>query len=473
MFGKTVAVASAAIIAFSASTDSASAAVSPLVLEVSRCPAVMLRQQKDPRIKLKEESAGKEQVVQMLLSAQGSAYTISLGWFTAARKGAEIVCTDEMGQTLPLPGENATRLDKACWHEIRGFDLISDGKPRAALKEFEEAVRQPAGNARLYNNLGACLAMLGQYDAARKQLDLACKMKPDLSIALANQAWLALDGGNCEEALAQSRKALQLDADLLAARQAAVQAQLKLKLYDGAFAVSEDTLKRWPGDWRAVLLSGDALAAKGDFRAARNRYQKVLLLLPNDADVLLKLASASAQLGDLDDALKRSRQAAVLAPESADGHLALGRYLEMNREERAAQVQLERTLELDPPLAVKEATFGPLLRVLATLNKLDEADKLSRKWAQAYANSASCHYNRAWVASQLKGTDRASEAIQEYRKALALDKSLVSAHYNLALLLVKQGQSNEACQELERFIKLAPLDPDLPNARKLLAQISK
>lgn len=448
--------------------------LSPTVTAIARTPTIFLRQQSDSRISLHEEKRSGKEVVQALLTLVGEQhpYTFTLGWLTpvAAEKGPE--CVDELEQTLPMPGEKQGKLDKVDFHSIRGFDLVSGGKLNQALKEFEEAVEFPQSNPRFYNNLGACLAALGELDKAEKQLALAVKMQPNYAVAHTNLAWLNLAKGNFDRSLSDARQALQVDSELRPARFAAVQAQIALGQLDGALKVSEDTVRRWPADPQAIMVSGDTLSAGGDYKNARQRYLKALLVLPNNPQLLLKSAHMSQMLGDLDDALKRARQATTVAPELADGHLALGRYLEMNRDERAAQIQFERALDLSPPLATKVAIYGPYLRVLISMNKLDDADKLSRKWISANPESADCHYNRAWVAGQLPGKKSTAEAIQEYRKSLALKHDLVQAHYNVALLLIKQGNSSEASKELKEFIRLAPQDPDISNAQKLLAQLS-
>lgn len=462
-----------AVCAATAIIPGAQGADSELVKQVSGCPAAFLRQQRDPRFVLHEEKLGKEHVVHILLtlSDQPQAYTFTLGWFTAGQDKKGAVLLNEHQQPAPLPGEKPRGLSKAEIKEFRGIDLLSDRKPEDALKEFADAVRDPQGSPQMYNNLGACQALLGQFENARKQLDLAIKMRPEYAVAVANKAWLEQATGRMDDSLADAESALRLDPELRTARFAAVKALIGLSRLKEALQVSEDTVKRWPSDPPSVMMSGDALASSGDYKSARARYQKALLIMPNDPRILLKIAEAAQAVGDLDDALKRARQATVVASDSPEAHLALGRYLEMNRDNRAAQLQFERALDLNPPPAMKLAIYGPALRVLTAIGKMEEADKLSAKWLAASPGEAECHYNRAWIASQLSGPKHAAEAVDEYRKAMALNNGLVQAHYNLALVLVKQGKLSEAASELKSFIKLSPQDPDVANAQKLLVQL--
>lgn len=117
---------------------------------------------------------------------------------------------------------------------------------------------------------------------------------------------------------------------------------------------------------------------------------------------------------------------------------------------------------------------GPLVRLLSELKDIDKLDKLTRRWIDEFPESADCHYNRAWVVSQLQSNkDRSLEAVGEYRKAMALDPHLGQARYNIGLLLVKAGMKAEAARELKAFIESYPSDPDTAHARELLAKLQK
>jgi Flp pilus assembly protein TadD len=135
-------------------------------------------------------------------------------------------------------------------------------------------------------------------------------------------------------------------------------------------------------------------------------------------------------------------------------------------------VQYERAIETGKTMEERVAAQGPMLRVLFQLNKLPDADKLSKKWAAEKGAPADCHYNRAWVASQIGGAPAKTEAISEYQKALALKSGMPEVHYNLGLLLADQGRKSEAEKELKLFIQQAPNDPDIQKARELLGKLS-
>jgi len=446
-----------------------------LLSKVSMWPAIMLRQQRDHRVGLQVEPFGTDKSVHVYTSLSDfqAPYSFSLGWFVIVQGRNGEACLDEFGERIPMPGGKPERSEfsRAELLEVKGFDNVGAGNLKEALGHFEAAVKHFPQNAKMRNNLGACLAAGGQLGQAQKELDQAIKLKPDYALAYANRAWLFLALEQPKLALPDLEKALAMQGDLKPAVLGAVRTYLYFGNTEQACVLGERAFIKWPDDVQSCLLAGDAYLAAGDLRTARTRYQKALVFGPNNPRVLLKLASIAERLGDLDDAIRRARSAAEISPDNAEAHLALGKYLEMNRNPRAAEIQYNRALEVNPSAAVRQAVYGPLLRVLIKTSKADEADKLSKRWLNEHPQSAECRYNRAWVTSQLPGPENKTEAIDEYRKALALNPDLVQAHYNLGILLANQGKNSEAARELRSFIEKSPNDPDSQSARDMLAKL--
>lgn len=466
------------LVAFSCCCRAAGAAGENALLgKIGAQPAIMARQQRDHRIGFNPERFGTDSTVHVYttLADFEAPFSFSLGWFIMVNARDGETCLDEFGERIPMPGAKPERgaFNKIELQEIRGFDSVAAGDLKQALSFFETAARSAAQNAKARNNLGACLAALGHYGRAQKEFDEAIKLKPDYALAYANRAWLALLIDQATLALSDLRRSLEVQRDLKPAVLALLRTYIDSGHLEQARVVADRAFVRWPEDAQVCLLAGDAYVAAGDLKSARQRYQKALVFGPNNPRTLLRLAHTSERLGDLDDAISRAKAAVRASPEHAQARLELGRYLEMNRNHRAAQLQYERTLELNPPASVRQAVYGPLLRVLINTNQLEEADRLSKRWLTENPESAECRYNHAWVASQLPGPEHKAEAVEEYRKAVALNPELVQAHYNMALILINQGKDKEAARELKAFIEKAPKDPDTRTARELLAKINK
>jgi len=73
-----------------------------------------------------------------------------------------------------------------------------------------------------------------------------------------------------------------------------------------------------------------------------------------------------------------------------------------------------------------------------------------------------------FVSSELSITNRATEAIAEYEKALARDPMHADARLNMATALARQGKTDQALRELTRLVEQ---DPDNAVARTNLGVV--
>jgi tetratricopeptide (TPR) repeat protein len=215
----------------------------------------------------------------------------------------------------------------------------------------------------------------------------------------------------------------------------------------------------------------DELIAQKQYKAARPILEHQLVTAPNNVPVLLKLSQVMDGLGDLDGAIKRAREATEADPKSPQAHFLLGRYLDANRDELAAMVQYEVVFDLNAEDKLRKASYGPYLRLLIKNGRMKDAQKISKKWLRQDPNSADCHFNRAWLLSQLSDEKSQKEAIEEYRKCLELEPHKTAARYNLAILLEHNGDMHGAVTELKLFVEQAPGDPDAPQAKREIERL--
>lgn len=486
---------------------------------VTICPAVRTRIEKEHRIRLSEENfRGEKRVhVYLFMSEQPLPYVLSLGWFNtrehtvAARPVKEkkerkekrgkkdksakkvdlesvskarellnpttpgnksLVAVDELGLVLPFPGSSPQEknYDKAAWNAVLGFDHLNRNDLNDAEKEFADAIKIAPINARFNNNLGAILAARGKYSEASPHFDRAVRENDSYAAAYANRALLSLAIGQPVLAFDDSLRAIKLDPGLIPARVAYGRSLLETGKLADALKVAQALKAEAPSEWQSMLLLADALLANCEFRESRATLARLSVLSPANVEVLLKLAHANDKLGDLDNAIKQARKATQVAPGDPRTHITLGRYLDANRDANAARLQFERAMDLKPEKSLRKVAMGGILRILIATDKLPDADELSKKWLKQYSDDAACHYNRAWIASQIEG-DHMQECIDGYRKALELDPSLKSVHYNLGLVLVKAGKKQEALEELKSFVTASPNDSDSESARELIKKL--
>lgn len=475
---------------------------------VAMCAAIRFRIDRDHRIRMREEIyKGEKRVhIYLFMSEQPLPYVVSLGWFTAREETVHVepekkkgglgnilkkpvtasldkakdllgpkkylVPVDELGMVLPPPGvEPADKnYDKAAWNAAIGFDKLGGKDIGAAEKDFNDAIKIAPINARFSNNLGAVLAARGEYTSATPHFDRAIRENDRFAAAYANRALLALATGHPQDALKDAIKATELDPTLTPGRVAHARALMEIGNTEEALKVSQSLKADTPAEWQSMLLYADVLLASKEYREAKATLARCSVLNPGSANIAVKLAHCYDKLGDLDEAIKYARKATQLAPNDPRAHITLARYLDSNRDVNAARLQFERAMDLKPDRSLRKTAMGAILRIMIATNKLPLADEASKKWVKQYSEDSECHYNRAWIASQL-GNEYIQECIDEYRKALDQDPALTSVHYNLALVLMKAGKNQDALKELKTFVSACPDDTDSDSAKELIKKL--
>ncbi len=189
----------------------------------------------------------------------------------------------------------------------------------------------------------------------------------------------------------------------------------------------------------------------------------------------------------VDDLARESRNSTLLLRVSSEANLAI------NAE--WAEYLTRRALEFDPE---NPETVVKLGRVLRTIGRNDEALGFFQRYHQmvpgdflGLAHIGSClsamgryqeaesylrravagiddpqtHYNLGLL---LSITNRPTEAIAEYEKALARDPMHADARLNMATALARQGKTEQASRELTRLVEQ---DPDNAVARTNLGVV--
>ena len=154
----------------------------------------------------------------------------------------------------------------------------------------------------------------------------------------------------------------------------------------------EDTVRKSPGKRRAHFQLAFAYFQQARYSQALEEFQKTAELGPITPDLLLDWGLAYDHLGQFDQALTKFQQAALIEP-TAHFYTQIG----------MAYAQQSRWPEA--------------LQALATAEKLDP------KFPETYSYRGKIYLN----------TNQVPSAIQEYRRALAIDPTLEDARHDLAL----------------------------------------
>jgi tetratricopeptide (TPR) repeat protein len=239
---------------------------------------------------------------------------------------------------------------------------------------------------------------------------------------------------------------------------------------------SQDTIKQHYEAAEAHKRAGNLAAAEAEFTAilaegygklgkiylAQQAYEKAATALeaaalsrPEAPETLIDLAVAYFRAGQYEKASEPLRKALARNPGSAAARHMLGKTHFMRGEFDKAAAELEAALKLAPRDYDVAYTLG-----LAYLKqgRLVPAKQIYSRMLRQLGASPQLHliFGRAY-----RETVFLAEAIEEFKKAVALDPKLSRAHYYLGLTyLLKDGTSrfNDAAEEFKIALDLNPDD---------------
>ena len=172
----------------------------------------------------------------------------------------------------------------------RGTMLLSLGLPRAALADFDRCLELAAGMAHVVPLRDAAVHAL---------LD---ELSTDSATAAQHreQAELLTRLGRHDEALAQFRQALDLDAEYHVAWNGMGNLLLRLNRHAEALACYESILTFSPDDAIALFNRGNVLQQEGAYHEALASYARALIARPDLAEIRMEQAHCHLALGNWD-----------------------------------------------------------------------------------------------------------------------------------------------------------------------------
>jgi protein O-GlcNAc transferase len=208
----------------------------------------------------------------------------------------------------------------------------------------------------------------------------------------------------------------------------------------------------------------DMLALAGDFEHALPLYRELSAANPKDAALQRKLAGALDAAGVTEEAIACYRRALALDPADARAHDELGRLLGRRGDMKGAGEHLRAAVRLDGSLVVARGALGDLLcregRVAEGAAELKAALTLDPgNWPLAL---------RLGTALVSLGAERQGEAMDCFRRVIALSPGNAVAHLQLALAFWRHGDAAPAIALAERA---ARLDPKLAAAHGALGSM--
>jgi len=186
-----------------------------------------------------------------------------------------------------------------------------------------------------------------------------------------------------EQALANCRKALEIDARLPAVH----------------------------------VTLGNLHAKLGKNNLALQEFQKVLDINPRDADALIGMAGVSEHMGDVPGAEASYKRAIALRPDYWDGYRVLAEFYDRQKRVQDSITQYRRIIELTPDNPEAYSDLGVQYMALGDSQSSSAAEAAFQKSLQLAPNYQA-YANLGWLYMEQK---RYAEAAAATRKALALN----------------------------------------------------
>jgi predicted TPR repeat methyltransferase len=213
--------------------------------------------------------------------------------------------------------------------------------------------------------------------------------------------------------------------------------------------------KRLPGGMapEEALRAAIRQHSAGNLREAEIVYNKVLGVIPQDADALHFLGVLRHQQGRTDEGVSLVQHALALAPGYVDAWSNLGNLYKESARLGEAEAAYRRALSLNEHHASAWNNLGVVLRARGQTAEAVEA--LSRA-VDISATFADAHYN---LGNALHQCRRLAEAIAAYREVLLLNPSHARAHLRLGYALYMTGAHEEAADVFRRWLVVEPENP--------------
>ena len=194
----------------------------------------------------------------------------------------------------------------------RGVEKLEKGDRKAALEDFNLAIRLVPDYDGAYYSRGKIHFDLGEYAMAIADYNRAIELNPEDAGAYANRCVAYLHLSKFYDAMDDCTRAIAINTDYGYAY--ANRCWARLQIGEHALAISDCTraLKLNPKDASAYYRRGLAYAATEDLKQAIADYGSAIRLNPNDAGAYNHRALARAELGDKQGAIADFEKAAQI-----------------------------------------------------------------------------------------------------------------------------------------------------------------
>ena len=296
------------------------------------------------------------------------------------------------------------------------------------------------------------LEQRGQSAEAEQAWQSIASSNPQSAEAYAHLGLLDARQARYDEAVANYRKAISLNAELPGLQMNLGLALFKAKDFKGAIKPFAAELKKHPDDQRLTILLGMAHYGMGDYFVAIPYLQKAAEREPQSLPLRLTLAHSCLWSKQYQCVLDVYKEILTLNAESAEADMLAGEALDEKGDNAGATEQFRAAVRSNPK--EPNAHFG-LAYLLWTQNHFQEA---ATEFQAELDNDPQHLEARAYLGDSYVQLKDYVKAQPELEKARAADASLALVHRDLGIIYAEEGRKEDAISELQKAIELDPKD---------------
>jgi len=314
-----------------------------------------------------------------------------------------------LGPGAASPEDQETSKGLAYYRYLQAQQMLLAEDEPGAIRDYEEALKQDPGSARL-------------------ELELASLYQRQ---------------GDVKKALAHVEKALKLDPQQQEAYFLLAGLHVGLNQLDEAIRGYEHILVLDPENREARLFLATLYAQQGRFPQAIRTIQEILRLEPESVVGHYYLGRFFLATNHLEEAKQELNKTLSLDPQFVPAMFDLASVLEREKQFSRALAMYRRVLRSQPNNPRAWADIG---RLLLILNRYGEAQKAFATVKGFEKNAPAAAFNVGVIFLEQKLPD---DAIREFRPLLANPRFQDRAHYYIALALEEKGDNRGALREYQ------------------------
>ena len=234
--------------------------------------------------------------------------------------------------------------------------------------------------------------------------------------------------------------------------------------YEEVEKLATSIAKQFPTHQLSWQILGIVFSKTGKKSEAVDANQRVVHLVPNDAQAHYNLAVSLKELRRLNEAEASYKKAITLKSDFTQAHSNLGNVLKELGRLNEAEASYKKAIILKPDFTQAHSNLGNILK---ELGRLEEAEACYKKAIILKPDNAEAHYN---LGVALKELGRLDEAEASYKKAIILKSDYPQAYNNLGIMYQELGKLDEAEASYKKSIILKP---DFSQAHRHLASVKK